>query len=190
MSNTIKLLLGALATAVIAWVLHGPCKFGARCAEASVATAPADTGNVAAAAPEVPATAETVKACQTGVDAVIAGKTVNFASGGSALAPESIALIDSVASGLKDCAGTSIEIAGHTDLTGGDAANMALSQQRADSVSKALQERGIPAARLVAKGYGETKPVEAAMTSAANAKNRRIEFHVASTAAPAAAPAQ
>ena len=63
-------------------------------------------------------------------------------------------------------------------------------QLATDSVAKALVERGIPANRLVAKGYGESKPLEAAMTSAANAKNRRIEFHVATSAAPAAAPAE
>ncbi|HMT43153.1 MAG TPA: OmpA family protein [Chakrabartia sp.] len=187
MSNTMKLVLGAVVTALIAWVLHGPCKFGAKCAEAQNASAPAAAP---LAAPEVPATAEAVKACQQGVDGVIKGKTINFASGGANISADSLALIESVASGLKDCQGTSIEIAGHTDLTGGDAANMALSQSRADSVAKALVERGIPANRLVAKGYGESKPLEAAMTSAANAKNRRIEFHVATSAAPAAAPAE
>jgi outer membrane protein OmpA-like peptidoglycan-associated protein len=39
--------------------------------------------------------------------------------------------------------------------------------------------KSVPSDRLVPKGYGETKPVEATMTAAANAKNRRIEFHVA-----------
>lgn len=190
MSNTVKLLLGALVTAVIAWVLHGPCKFGEKCAQASVASAPVDGGNAVAAAPEAPATAEAVKACQQGVDTVIAGKTINFASGGAAISVDSLPLVESVAAGLKDCQGTTIEIAGHTDLTGGDAANLTLSQARADAVAKALTDRGIPAARLVAKGYGETKPLEAAMTSAANAKNRRIEFQVATTAAPSAAPAE
>lgn len=189
MSNTMKLLLGALATALLAWFLHGPCKFGARCAEASLAAGSA-AGAATASAPEAPATAEAVKACQQGVDSVIAGKTINFASGGAEISVESQALVDAVAAGLKDCQGTSIEIAGHTDLTGGDAANLALSQRRADSVAKALTDRGIPAARLVAKGYGEGKPLEAAMTSAANAKNRRIEFQVATTAAAPAAPAQ
>jgi OOP family OmpA-OmpF porin len=186
MSNTMKLILGAVVTALIAWVLHGPCKFGDKCAEAASASAPV----AAAPASEAPATAEAVKVCQQGVDGVIKGKTINFASGGANISADSLTLIEAVATGLKDCQGTSIEIAGHTDLTGGDAANMALSQSRADSVAKALIERGIPANRLVAKGYGESKPLEAAMTSAANAKNRRIEFHVATSAAPAAAPAE
>lgn len=190
MSNTMKLVLGAVVTALIAWVLHGPCKFGEKCAEAQSAALTAQAGAAGAAAPEVPATAEAVKVCQQGVDAVIKGKTINFASGGANISAELLTLIELVASGLKDCQGTSIEIAGHTDLTGGDAANMALSQSRADFVAKALVERGIPANRLVAKGYGESKPLEAAMTSAANAKNRRIEFHVATSAAPAVAPAE
>lgn len=185
MSNTVKLLLGALATFILAWVLHGPCKFGEKCAEA--AGNAAATAAAPAAAPEAPATAEAVKACQQGVDSVIAGKTINFESGAATIKVDSNALLDAVATGLKECQGTVIEVAGHTDLTGGDAQNLALSQSRAESVVAAMAERGVPKERFVAKGYGETKPLEAAMTSAANAKNRRIEFSVSTTAAPAAA---
>lgn len=187
MSSTIKILLGALATAILAWFLHGPMGLGAKCAGTAAVpaatTAPDATAN---AAPEAPATAEAVKTCQGDVDAVIKGKTINFASGGAAISAESIPLIDALAKSLTDCAGTTVEVAGHTDTTGGDAANQRLSEERANAVVAALVDRGIPNTRLVPKGYGETQPIDPGVTPAANAANRRIEFKVAATAAASA----
>jgi outer membrane protein OmpA-like peptidoglycan-associated protein len=196
MSSTVKILLGALATAVLAWFLHGPMKFGEKCAVAGrSAVAEAPSIPPVAAVPEVaapieaPATVEAVANCQTGVDAVIKGKTINFTTGGSAIAVESQPLIDAVAASLKDCAGTTIEVAGHTDTTGADAPNQRLSEERANSVVQALVAKGVPAERLSPKGYGETAPLDPALNAAAHAKNRRIEFTVATTAAAPAAPA-
>lgn len=182
MSPFTKIMLGALATTAVAWWLNGPMHFGEKCAAAASAAAPA----VVAAG--VPATAEAVAGCQTKVNAAIAGKTINFASGGANIAVDSQALIDTIATDLKDCAGTTVEVQGHTDASGGDAANQRLSEARANSVVQALVDKGVPTDRLTPKGYGETQPVDVAATPAAYAKNRRIEFKIAATgAAPAAA---
>jgi outer membrane protein OmpA-like peptidoglycan-associated protein/opacity protein-like surface antigen len=54
---------------------------------------------------------------------------------------------------------TKIQIEGHTDDTGSDAGNLKLSQARAESVVQYMTDRGVPAGRLVAKGFGETAPV-------------------------------
>ncbi len=51
-----------------------------------------------------------------------------------------------------------IELSAHTDMIGGEDANMELSQRRANSVVEYLISRGIARARLVPKGYGKTKP--------------------------------
>lgn len=190
MNSTTKLLLGGLATAALAWVLHGPLHFGERCAAgAATVTAPVtETTTPAVGAPEVAATSAAVTSCQTAVNDTIKGKTINFASGGATIAVDSAPLIDAVAKALKDCAGTTIEVGGHTDVTGGDAANQRLSEKRANSVVEALVDKGIPATRLTPKGFGETSPLDTTATAAANAVNRRIEFTVATTAAGAAAP--
>jgi outer membrane protein OmpA-like peptidoglycan-associated protein len=191
MSSTIKILLGALVTAILAWFLHGPMGFGQKCAaNASAVPAAPAVAAPAAGVPEAPATAEAAASCQTNVNAVINGKTVNFASGGATIAADSLPLIDAVATSLKDCAGTTIEVAGHTDAQGNDAANQRLSEERANSVVAALVERGIPTSRLAPKGYGETKPLDTANTPAALAKNRRIEFGVQTTAGVADAAAK
>lgn len=184
MTSTTKIIVGALVTTALAWFLHGPMHFGERCAAgaAPVAELPA----IAQKADEMPATAAAVTTCQTIVNDTIKGKTINFTSGGATIAVESAPLVAAVAKALKDCAGTTIEVAGHTDVTGGDAANLRLSEERANSVVKALTDGGVPADRLSPKGYGETKPLDSAATAAANAVNRRIEFTVATTTAPIA----
>jgi len=80
-----------------------------------------------------------------------------------------------------------VEISSHTDSKGNDAYNMKLSQARAQSVVDYLIGKGIPKERMVAKGYGETKPI--APNTLPNGKdnpegrqlNRRTEFRVIGT---------
>lgn len=194
MSNVIKTLLGGAATAALTWFLHGPMGLGTKCAATPVtaaapaATAPAVTVPAAVSAPEVAATAATVTNCQTAVDTAIKGKTINFGSGNAEITSYSMPVVEALAAAAKDCAGTKIEVAGHTDQQGGDAANMKLSDARANAVLAALVQRGIPKERMTAKGFGETKLLDTASSSEALAKNRRIEFTV-SSAAPAATDA-
>ena len=72
-----------------------------------------------------------------------------------------------------------IEISSHTDARGNDEYNLELSQHRAESVIKYLVSNGIPKAKLVAKGYGETMLiVAAASTEEEHQMNRRTEFKV------------
>jgi outer membrane protein OmpA-like peptidoglycan-associated protein len=70
------------------------------------------------------------------------------------------------------------EISGHTDNIGNDKDNLLLSERRAQAVVKYLVDNGIPAERLQAKGYGETKPVEDNNSEAGRAANRRTEFKI------------
>jgi len=193
MSSTTKILIGALVTAVIAWFLWGPMGLGAKCAattppvSAPVAVAPPPPPPAPAAAPATPAA---VANCQTDVNTQIQGKTIDFSSGGSTITDASKPLLDALAASLKNCAGTSIEVAGYTDSTGSDKVNQPLSEQRAQAVVTALGALGVPADRLTAKGYGSASPIDASGTPEGNAKNRRIEFHVAAAgAAPAAGDA-
>lgn len=69
-----------------------------------------------------------------------------------------------------------VEIQGHTDNTGTRERNQTLSEQRAQAVRAWLVSAGVEAGRLVAKGYGQDKPLGPNVTSAQKAKNRRVQF--------------
>lgn len=131
-----------------------------------------------ASAPVAAATPEQVQNCQSGVDAVAAGKTIPFDTGKASVKPDAAPLIAALSAALKDCAGTTVEIAGHTDVTGSAAANQTLSLARADAVRSALVAQGAPADRLTARGYGSSRPKVQGTGPEANAANRRIDFTV------------
>jgi len=100
------------------------------------------------------------------------------------LTPESEKIIDDkLVTLMKEKPGIRIEISSYTDSRGDDAYNMALSQQRAQSVVNYLVNKGISRDRLVAKGYGETKLVNRCSngvdcTEAEHLQNRRTEFKI------------
>jgi OmpA-OmpF porin, OOP family len=78
---------------------------------------------------------------------------------------------------LKKYSDTSIVIEGHTDNEGDDADNLALSEQRAETIQRYLIEKGIREARITIKGYGETNPVDTNDTAEGRKHNRRVEIH-------------
>jgi OmpA-OmpF porin, OOP family len=91
--------------------------------------------------------------------------------------PESVKTLDEIANLLKIDRSLKIQISGHTDKTGTADHNMKLSEGRAKAVVDALVKNyGIAAARLQAKGYGDTKPVAPNDTEDGRAKNRRVEL--------------
>jgi outer membrane protein OmpA-like peptidoglycan-associated protein len=69
-------------------------------------------------------------------------------------------------------------IEGHTDNVGKPAANLKLSQDRAQALVNYLVSKGINKARLIAKGYGDKKPIASNKTPEGRAKNRRVEMKV------------
>jgi len=101
------------------------------------------------------------------------------------LRPESQLVLDSILVFFKENPDLTVEIGSHTDSRGSDAYNLKLSQARAQSVVDYLISKSIPVDRLLAKGYGETKPVNnctngAKCTEEEFQKNRRTTFRVVS----------
>lgn len=105
--------------------------------------------------------------------------TIHFETGSAAISADSLDLLKEAAAAIKDApAGTRVEIGGHTDNTGDAAANLKLSDERANAVRGKLIELGVAADGLRAKGYGDTVPVADNATEEGRAKNRRMEFTV------------
>ena len=103
-------------------------------------------------------------------------QAVFFATAKSTIMAQSFPLLNEVADVLKSRPTMQVRVEGHTDSRGRRAANMLLSQGRANAVKAYLVGRGIDASRMVSVGYGPDQPIETNRTAAGREKNRRVEF--------------
>ena len=117
--------------------------------------------------------------CQEDVEGLLRTRTIRFEGGSAELAAASRILLDEVAEALRPCLGSIIAITGHTDNSGPEPGNLALSLDRARTVREALVRRGIPRDGLRARGIGSKEPVDG--LAPGDPANRRIEFSVVST---------
>jgi OmpA-OmpF porin, OOP family len=143
-------------------------------AVAPVAAAPVAAAAVAAPAPVlviVPIAAKTEQYCSI--------LDVQFEINQKTVQREAEEKIDKVAIFMRKYPNTTAVIEGHTDEVGGAAANMKLSQQRAQGVVDYLVNRGIARTRLQAVGYGATRPIADNQTEIGKRLNRRINAVIA-----------
>ncbi len=89
---------------------------------------------------------------------------------------ESTLILESFADYLKENPNLKVEIQGHTDNVGNPKDNEALSTNRAYSIKQLLESYKIDGNRIVAKGYGQSKPIADNKSEDGRAKNRRTEF--------------
>jgi len=115
---------------------------------------------------------------QRSIDDVLTGRTIEFRTGSTVVAPGSVALVEQLAAVLRGLGDTQVAIEGHTDDVGLKENNLRLSIDRASAVRDALVERGIDPGRLSVMGYGPDRPVAGNDTPEGRARNRRIEFRV------------
>ena len=137
-------------------------------------TSPSRTATVTAPKPPASNGGAVITACVEPLKAFSARNAITFKSGAAALAPESAAPLDELATDLSACPDAVVHVEGHTDADGDDAQNLALSVSRAEAVVGALIERGIAPTRLYAVGFGEAKPIADNTTSDGKRLNRRI----------------
>jgi OmpA-OmpF porin, OOP family len=116
--------------------------------------------------------------CQQLFSDLLGKGKIRFESGRAGIDPDSAGLLDRLIETALRCPTATIEIAGHTDSAGEDAANQALSEKRAQAVVDYFVKAGLPAARFIAVGYGSTQPVADNESDEGKAQNRRIEFLV------------
>ena len=101
---------------------------------------------------------------------------ITFATDSSDLSPAFFSVLNSVGKVLSEFDRTVVEVAGHTDSTGTDAYNQALSERRASSVATYLTSQGVMQERLITVGMGEAMPVADNGTTQGRALNRRVEI--------------
>jgi OOP family OmpA-OmpF porin len=101
-----------------------------------------------------------------------------FESGKAELLPGSLPELRKIGRLLSLNPTMKIEVSGHTDDVGKEQDNLLLSQKRANAVRDHLQKQGIAAARIISKGYGESKPLNDNSDDSKRQVNRRIEFRV------------
>lgn len=128
----------------------------------------------------------------TGVDVIRTGDElilrmpagITFAIDSYALQPGVEGTLNEVARTLSSYNQTYIDVLGHTDSTGSDAYNQALSERRAQSVADYLASRGVARARMGIRGYGESQPIASNDTEAGRSQNRRVEIKVVPVTQP------
>jgi len=103
-----------------------------------------------------------------------------FRSGYADLRPRHAKFLDALASLSKNCGAMTIVIGGHTDYTGGEQLNQALSEDRAEAVRAALVERGVDSKQLETRAYSYRQPIDGILRRYA----RRIERRAGFTAVP------
>ncbi|MFM7017083.1 MAG: OmpA family protein [Bacteroidota bacterium] len=103
-----------------------------------------------------------------------------FSTNSSELNQQDKDIIEDFSEYLKINKSLKVSIEGHTDNSGNPLDNQKLSEERATAVLNYLTEQGIAKSRLIAKGFGATKPIADNSTEESMAKNRRTEFVIIS----------
>jgi outer membrane protein OmpA-like peptidoglycan-associated protein len=103
---------------------------------------------------------------------------LSFAKDSATILPESQEQLNNIAAVLEAYPDVNVKVGGYADNVGGAAANLQLSQRRADAVRQALIDRKVAASRIQSEGYGETHPLAPNSTEAGRALNRRIALRV------------
>jgi outer membrane protein OmpA-like peptidoglycan-associated protein len=119
---------------------------------------------------------------------VVFEERVFFDTDKSDVRAEAVPVLGSVAETLRAQTGSvALFVAGHTDSRGSDEYNLALSIKRADSVARALGDRGVGSAAIWRVGFGKAVPLRSETSSQDMAYNRRVEFLIATQPAIIAA---
>ena len=109
---------------------------------------------------------------------------ITFPVDSSTIQPQFRSTLDQVAQTLASYNQTYVDVLGHTDSTGSDAYNQALSERRAGAVADYLTSRGVDRARMGIRGYGESAPIASNDSEMGRAQNRRVEIKVVPVTQP------
>lgn len=104
------------------------------------------------------------------------GVTFDFAK--YDIKPQFYPALNTIANTLREYNQTIVEVSGHTDSVGSDAANQTLSERRANAVSGYLMGQGLQRERFEVVGMGERYPIASNDSEQGRALNRRVEIRL------------
>jgi outer membrane protein OmpA-like peptidoglycan-associated protein len=134
---------------------------------------------VEAAAPEPDQPKPKHKRVEVKEDRIDVSETIQFEFSSSRIAAESHEVLDELADAITSHPEIrKLRVEGHTDNSGDAPHNLRLSKKRAAAVVKYLVGKGVDANRLVAAGFGQTKPIAKNDTEEGRAQNRRVAFTI------------
>lgn len=104
-----------------------------------------------------------------------APENITFDTGRADVKPQFQPVLSRLSQSIQQYPDTIVQIEGHTDSTGAASFNQTLSENRAESVRSYMTQRGVESNRLIAVGYGASRPVADNGTPQGRAQNRRVE---------------
>lgn len=134
-------------------------------------------------APADPAVAGAVRSVAEALESgTVALDDLEFETGAAGLSSGDYASLAGLAAYLADHPDRAIVLVGHTDASGGLAANIALSKRRAEAVrARLIADHGVNPAQASAEGVGYLAPRASNLTEEGRTRNRRVEAMLAST---------
>jgi outer membrane protein OmpA-like peptidoglycan-associated protein len=105
-------------------------------------------------------------------------RTLRFETGKAIITSSSYPALDNLVEMLLENISFNFKIEGHTDNVGDSKSNLDLSIQRANAVKTYISSKGIELNRIIAIGYGDTKPMVSNNTAIGRAKNRRVDMSI------------
>ena len=94
------------------------------------------------------------------------------------VAKKSFKLLNSLSKVAQSCPSTKIVIEAHTDSIGSDKDNMILSKTKAKTIKRYMTNKGVKESRIIAVGFGETKPITDNSTAEGRKQNRRVKIYI------------
>lgn len=181
--NISKAARGIVFAGIVSLALVGctntPLNEDANASNAAATSASAKPAAPAASAPTAKVAQVEVKSGAASVlaPAEAVSRLVYFAFDSYAISDEYTGVIAAHANFLKSNANASVSIEGHTDELGSREYNIALGQQRAEAVRRALTLLGVAESQIEAVSFGEEKAAVPGADAESRAKNRRAFFN-------------
>ncbi len=110
--------------------------------------------------------------------AAVSEQPAQFDETGILVRSSSQPMLDRIVDYSQDCSDARIELVGHSDSTGPEAANLALSLTRAQRVADYLVARGVDSERLLVSAAGSAEPIADDATRLGRERNRRVELRL------------